>query len=422
MKTIGNLGNLEGKKVLVRADFNVPLSKEDGKTITDDGRIKAALPTIKKLLENGAAVLLMAHLGRPKHSEGNTDDFEFDQAFSLAPVAARLSELLGKEVILAKDTVGEDASQKAANLKSGDILLLENVRFNLSETSKDDSQREAFANKLASLADVYVSDGFGVVHRKQASVYDVAKILPAAAGELVFKEVDALSKAINNPNRPFTVILGGSKVSDKLGVISNLLKTADAICIGGGMAYTFMAALGYEVGESLCERDQIETAQKYMDEAKERGVKLLIPIDTTIASEFPSSKDGKDVYQGIVDSDKIPADKMGLDIGTKTAELFAEQILASKTVCWNGPMGVFEKEAFANGTALVAAALSDATKNGSFTIIGGGDSAAAARILNNPKTSQPFDESSDFSHISTGGGASLEFLEGKKLPGLEVLQ
>lgn len=417
MKTIDNFGDIKDKKVLVRADFNVPLDKNDGKTITDDGRIRAALPTIKKLLNKGAAVILMAHLGRPKPSEA----FEFDQNFTLEPVRQRLSELLDVNVVLASDTAGNDAKSKANVLNSGEVLLLENVRFNSAETSKDDSCREAFAKDLASLADLYVSDGFGVVHRKQASVYDIAKILPSAAGELVFKEVDALSKATNNPQRPFTVILGGSKVSDKLGVIQNLLKTADILCIGGGMAYTFMAALGYEVGSSLCEVDQIETAKKYLDEAKEKGVELLIPIDTTIATEFPSSADGKNEYSGIVDSDKIPADKMGLDIGNKTAELFGQKILNSKTVCWNGPMGVFEKDAFSLGTAKVAQYLAQATHKGVFTIIGGGDSAAAARILNNPETDKPFDENNDFSHISTGGGASLEFLEGKELPGLTVL-
>ncbi|MDR0950237.1 MAG: phosphoglycerate kinase [Candidatus Ancillula sp.] len=417
MKTIADLGDINNKKVLVRADFNVPLDKTDGKTITDDGRIRAALPTINKLLENGAAVILMAHLGRPKP----TTDFEFDPKFTLEPVRVRLSELLGKDVVLASDTVGQDAQSKAASLGAGQVLLLENVRFNKAETSKVEEERRPFAEALAKLADCYVSDGFGVVHRAQASVYDIAKLLPAAAGELVFKEVAALSKATENPERPLTVVLGGSKVSDKLGVISNLLKLADNICIGGGMAYTFLAAQGYEIGHSLCEKDQFETALGYIKEAEERGVKLLLPIDTVIASGFPESETGEDVYEGVVESTKIPADKEGLDIGPKTVELFASEIIKSKTVVWNGPSGVFEKAAFAKGTAGIAAALADATKAGAFTIIGGGDSAAAARVLDNPKTGKKFDEATDFSHISTGGGASLEFLEGKELPGLAVL-
>lgn len=418
MKTIDDLGDLQNKKVLVRADFNVPLDKSDGKTITDDGRIKAALPTIEKLLAKGAAVILMAHLGRPKPES----DFEFDSNFTLEPVRARLSSLIGKDVILASDTAGSDATEKSKSLQAGQILLLENVRFNLAETSKDDAVRQSFAQKLASLADFFISDGFGVVHRKQASVYDVAQILPSAAGELVFKEVDALSKATNNPKRPLTVILGGSKVSDKLGVISNLLNTADVLCIGGGMAYTFLAAQGYEVGQSLLEEDQKETALEYLKKAEEKRVKLLLPIDTTIASEFPSSETGEDVLKGIVPSTEIPAADMGLDIGPKTAELYASEIIKSQTVCWNGPMGVFEKPAFAKGTGQVAHALTEATKNGAFTIIGGGDSAAAVRILDDPETQKPFNEETGFSHISTGGGASLEFLEGKALPGLEVLK
>lgn len=425
MKTIASLGDLSGKKVLVRADFNVPLDKNDGVTITDDGRIRGALPTINALLSGGASVILMAHLGRPvagdkttvAEKDGKTVD---NSAFTLAPVQKRLAELLGKSVTLADDTIGQDAKAKAAALGAGEVLLLENIRFDARETSKVDSERESLAAELASLADVYVSDGFGVVHRKQASVYDIAKVLPSAAGLLVEKEVTALSKAVDNPQRPLTVILGGSKVSDKLGVISNLLTKADVLCIGGGMAYTFLKAQGYEVGQSLLEADQVDTAKDYIEQAKSRGVKLLLPVDTHIATEFPSSADGADVDAGTVPSSEIPADKMGLDIGEKTAQEFSSAIEGSKTVCWNGPMGVFEKPAFAGGTAQVALALTKATKKGAFTVIGGGDSAAAARVLPNPETGAAFAED-DFSHISTGGGASLEFLEGKTLPGLEVL-
>ncbi|MDR1861772.1 MAG: phosphoglycerate kinase [Candidatus Ancillula sp.] len=428
MKTIADLGDLSGKKVLVRADFNVPLDKTDNTTITDDGRIRAALPTIQKLLGAGASIILMAHLGRPVPGDKSTvaekDGKSVDNSkFTLEPVAKRLSELLsGVEIILADDVVGPDAKAEAEKLVPGKVLMLENIRFDARETSKDDSEREALAAELASLADVFVSDGFGVVHRKQASVYDVAKKLPAAAGELVFKEVEALSKATNSPSRPLTVVLGGSKVSDKLGVISNLLKTADALCIGGGMAYTFFAAQGFEVGTSLLEEDQKAKCLEYIEEAKERGVKLILPVDTVIAREFPSSADGEDVFEGAVLSTEIPADKMGLDIGPDTRNLFADQIKQSKTVVWNGPAGVFEKEAFAKGTAAIAHALTEATASGAFTVIGGGDSAAAVRVLKDPATGQPFDEENGFSHISTGGGASLEFLEGKELPGLSVLE
>lgn len=426
MKTIDDLGDLKGKKVLVRADFNVPLDKSDGTTITDDGRIKAALPTINKLLDAGAALILMAHLGRPVPGDKTTvaqkDGKEVDNAkFSLEPVAKRLSELVSADVLLADDTIGEDAKDSAATLEPGQILLLENIRFDARETSKDDAQREELAKELAGLADVYVSDGFGVVHRKQASVYDVAKELPSAAGELVFKEVAALSKATENPERPLTVVLGGSKVSDKLGVIANLLKVADALCIGGGMTYTFLKAQGHEVGTSLLEEDQLETVRGYIAEADERGVKLILPTDVVVAREFPGSEDGKDVLEGVFEADSIPADKMGLDIGPKSREAFAAQVKESKTVVWNGPAGVFEKEAYAGGTAAIAHALTEATASGAFTIIGGGDSAAAVRVLKDPETGKAFDEEKGFSHISTGGGASLEYLEGKSLPGLEVL-
>ena len=377
MKTLKDLGDLKGKRVLVRADFNVPL---DGTTITDDGRIKAALPTIEALRKEGAKVILMAHLGRPKG--------KVVPELSLAPVAARLSELLGVPVVLASDTYGEDAQAKVAAMKDGDVVLLENVRFNPEETSKDEAERAAYAKKLAALGDVFVSDGFGVVHRAQGSDYDVAADLPAAAGLLVEKEVNALSKATEDPERPFTVVLGGSKVSDKLGVIENLLDKADRLVIGGGMVFTFLKAKGYEVGTSLLEEDQVETVKGYI-------------VDTPVDPK-------------VVPADQIPSDMMGLDIGPESCKLFHDKIVDSKTVVWNGPMGVFEVPAFAAGTKAVAQALVDATEHGAFTIVGGGDSAAAVRQLGFPEDG--------FSHISTGGGASLEFLEGKELPGLKVLE
>ena len=396
MKTIESLGDLKGKRVLVRSDFNVPLDAD--KNITDDGRIQAALPTLKTLLGAGAKVIIVAHLGRPK-GKVNPD-------FSLAPVAKRLAEVTGAHVTLAEDTVGPSAKAAVAELKDGEIVLLENVRFNAAETSKDDAERAAFAKELAALGDVFVSDGFGVVHRKQASVYDVAKLLPAAAGLLVRKEIESLGRAVNNPERPYTVVLGGSKVSDKLGVIANLLGKADRLLIGGGMAYTFMVAQGHGVGTSLLEKDQVDTVKGYLATAKERGVELLLPVDTVVAPEFKA-----DAPATIVPSDAIPADQMGLDIGPRTRELFAQAIASSKTVVWNGPMGVFEFPAFAAGTKAVAEAIS---ASDAFSVIGGGDSAAAVRTLG-------FDVST-FSHISTGGGASLELLEGKTLPGIAVLE
>ncbi|MBF0930834.1 MAG: phosphoglycerate kinase [Actinomyces graevenitzii] len=396
MKTIESLGDLSGKSVLVRSDFNVPLDAD--KNITDDGRIRAALPTLKLLLDAGAKVVVVAHLGRPK-GKVNPD-------YSLAPVAKRLQELAGVKVTLASDTVGEGAKAAVAEAKPGEIVLLENVRFNAAETSKDDAEREAFAKELAALADVFVSDGFGVVHRKQASVYDVAKLLPAATGLLVAKEIESLGKAVNNPERPYVVVLGGSKVSDKLGVIANLLSKADKLIVGGGMAYTFLAAKGYEVGTSLLEKDQIDTVKGYIETAEKNGVELLLPIDTVVAPYF-----GADAPATVVPSTEIPADQMGLDIGPKTRELFADAIKSAKTVVWNGPMGVFEFPAFAEGTKAVAKAMSESD---AFSVIGGGDSASAVRNLG-------FDEST-FSHISTGGGASLELLEGKVLPGIAVLE
>ncbi|MBD3688720.1 phosphoglycerate kinase [Nanchangia anserum] len=395
MRTIDTLGDLRGKRVLVRSDFNVPL--KDG-VITDDGRIKAALPTLTRLVEAGAKVVILAHLGRPKG--------EVKPEFSLAPVAKRLGELIDAPVTLASDVVGDSAQAVVASLGEGEIALLENVRYDARENSKDDAARAELAAEYAKLADVFVSDGFGVVHRKQASVYDVAKLLPSAAGELVVKEIESLRRATDNPERPYGVVLGGSKVSDKLGVIKNLLEKADFLLIGGGMAYTFLAAQGYSVGTSLLEKDQIDTVKGYIETAAAKGVDLVLPVDTVVALEFKA-----DAPASVVDADAIPDDQMGLDIGPKTAKLFADKIASAKTVAWNGPMGVFEMEAFAAGTKAVAQALSESS---CFSVIGGGDSAAAVRQLG-------FDEST-FSHISTGGGASLELLEGKTLPGIAVLE
>ena len=395
MKTIDTLGDLRGKRVLVRSDFNVPL---DGTTITDDGRIRAALPTLNRLLDAGAKVIVTAHLGRPKGAP--------KAKYSLAPVATRLGELLGREVLLAEDTVGEDAKAKAQYIEEGQVLLLENIRFDARETSKDEAERGALADELALLADAYVSDGFGVVHRKQASVYDVAQRLPHAAGELVFKEIDSLSKATGDPERPYVVVLGGSKVSDKLGVIGNLLTKADRLLIGGGMVFTFLAAKGYDVGTSLLEEDQVETVKGYLRDAEANGVEIVLPSDIVVAPEFKA-----DAPATVVPADAIPADQMGLDIGPDSGRLFAEKIADAKTVVWNGPMGVFEFDAFSAGTKAVAQAMQDAA---GFTIVGGGDSAAAVRVLG-------FDEDK-FDHISTGGGASLEYLEGKVLPGVAVLE
>lgn len=397
MKTIADLGDLRGKRVLVRSDFNVPL---DGTTITDDGRIRAALPTLKRLVDAGAKVVVTAHLGRPKGAP--------EAKYSLAPVAARLGELLGAPVTLAEDTVGDSAKATVAALGEGEVALLENIRFDARETSKVDEERASLAADLAELADAYVSDGFGVVHRKQASVYDIAKVLPAAVGELVLKEVDSLKKATEHPARPYVVVLGGSKVSDKLGVIANLLEKADRLLIGGGMVFTFLAAQGHQVGKSLLEEDQIETVKGYLAKAAERGVEIVLPTDIVAADGFAA-----DAPHDVVPADAIPAERMGLDIGPESQKLFASKLADAKTIVWNGPMGVFEFAAFAGGTRAVAQGMIDATADGAFSIVGGGDSAAAVRILG-------FDEAG-FSHISTGGGASLEFLEGKTLPGIAVL-
>jgi len=397
MKTIDTLGDLRGRRVLVRSDFNVPL---DGTTITDDGRIRAALPTLERLADAGARVVVMAHLGRPKGTP--------DQKFSLAPVAARLGELLGKDVALATDLVGESARSTVDGLADGQVALLENVRFDARETSKVDAERAELAGELAGLADAFVSDGFGVVHRKQASVYDVAQLLPAVAGDLVLKEVESLSRATTDPERPYAVVLGGSKVSDKLGVIANLLTKADRLLIGGGMVFTFLAAKGHPVGSSLLEEDQVETVKDYLAQAEENGVEIVLPTDIVAADSFAA-----DAPHTTVPAEEIPDGKMGLDIGPDSGELFAAKLADARTIVWNGPMGVFEFDAFAGGTRAVAQGIVDATADGAFSIVGGGDSAAAVRILG-------FDEEG-FSHISTGGGASLELLEGKELPGLTVL-
>lgn len=394
MRTIDDLGDLAGRTVLVRSDLNVPL---DGTRITDDGRIRASVPTIDRLRSAGSRVVVCAHLGRPKG--------KVDPALSLAPVAERLGALLGSSVAFASDTVGESARSTVGGLQDGDVAVLENLRFDARETSKDDAERGAFADELASLADAYVSDGFGVVHRKQASVYDVAQRLPHAAGGLVLAEVDVLRRLTEDPERPYAVVLGGSKVSDKLGVIDRLLGTADRILVGGGMVFTFLAAQGHEVGSSLLEKDQLDRVQGYLEEAERRGVELVLPVDVVAATAFAA-----DAPHDVVPANSIPANRMGLDIGLRSSELFAQRLADARTVFWNGPMGVFEMEPYSHGTRAVAQALVDSD---AFTVVGGGDSAAAVRTLG-------FDENA-FGHISTGGGASLEYLEGKTLPGLTVL-
>ncbi|WP_394279080.1 phosphoglycerate kinase [Microbacterium sp.] len=399
LRTLDSLGSLAGKRVIVRVDFNVPL--KDG-VITDDGRVRAALPTLTALLDQGARVIAASHLGRP--------DGAPDAKYSLAPVATRLSELLGKPVAFATDTVGESARETVAALADGEIAVIENLRFNAGETAKDDATRGAFAAELAALGDVLVSDGFGVVHRKQASVYDLAELLPSAAGLLIEKEVDVLDRLTERPERPYAVVLGGSKVSDKLGVIEHLLPRVDKILVGGGMLFTFLAAQGHSVGKSLLEVDQLDTVRGYISTATEKGVELILPVDAVMASGFAADADHVVAAADALEDTAFGADGMGLDIGPKTAELFAEAIRGAKTVFWNGPMGVFEMEAFAAGTKTVAQAL---TEVDGLSVVGGGDSAAAVRQLG-------FADDS-FGHISTGGGASLEFLEGKKLPGLEIL-
>jgi phosphoglycerate kinase len=399
LRTLSTLGPLAGKRVIVRADLNVPLQDA---VITDDGRVRATLPTLNALINQGARVIVCSHLGRP--------DGAPDAKYSLEPVAQRLSELLGKPVAFARDTVGESAQEAVAALEDGDVAVIENLRFNPGETAKDDAARRAFAEELAALGDVLVSDGFGVVHRKQASVYDLAEILPSAAGYLIEKEVDVLDRLTENPERPYAVVLGGSKVSDKLGVIEHLLPRADKILVGGGMLFTFLAAQGYKVGKSLLEVDQIDTVKRYIADAAERGVELILPVDAVMASAFAADADHVVAPADALEDTPFGADGLGLDIGPQTAELFAAAIRSSTTVFWNGPMGVFEMPAFAAGTKAVAKAL---TAVEGLSVVGGGDSAAAVRQLG-------FTDD-QFGHISTGGGASLEFLEGKKLPGLEVL-
>ena len=399
LRTIKDLGDLSGKRVLLRCDFNVPLQES---VVTDDGRIRAAVPTIRLLTERGASVLICSHLGRP---EG-----QIRPEFSLAPVAKRLGELLHQEVFFASDTVGSDAKGAAKALAPGGVAVLENLRFSDAETSKDDQTRKAFAEKLADLADVFVSDGFGVVHRKQASVFDLAKIMPSAAGLLVEKELDVLSKLISSEQRPYTVVLGGSKVSDKLGVIGSLLPRVDNLVIGGGMLFTFLAAKGYQVASSLLEQDQIPLVQEYLERAEQLGVNIVLPVDIKMASKFAADAEIEIAEIENLDQTRFGDSAIGLDIGPKTEEIFASVIKDSKLCFWNGPMGVFEFEAFSSGTRAVAQALKQVA---GLSVVGGGDSAAAVRALGF--------EDSDFGHISTGGGASLEFLEGKKLPGLEVL-
>lgn len=410
MKTIDELvaEGVGGKRVFVRADLNVPLS---GTTITDDGRIRAVVPTIAKLAEAGAKVIVASHLGRPKGAP--------DPQFSLAPVAARLGELLGAQVAFATDTVGDSARATVDALADGSVALLENLRFNPGETSKDDAERGAFAEQLAALAELYVGDGFGAVHRKHASVYDLPARLPHAAGLLIATEVAVLRKLTEDVSRPYAVVLGGAKVSDKLGVIDHLLERADRILIGGGMAYTFLKAQGHEVGKSLLQEDQIPAVTEYLERAAVKGVEFVLPVDVVASPDFPDLKNPVGTNPVVVGADAIPADLEGLDIGPESRKLFASKLADAATVFWNGPMGVFEHPDYAEGTRAIAQALIDsplpaAGGSPAFTVVGGGDSAAAVRILG-------FDENA-FGHISTGGGASLEYLEGKTLPGLAALE
>lgn len=390
-------GGVRGRRVLVRSDLNVPL---DGDRITDDGRVRASAPTIRELSEAGARVIVCAHLGRPKGAP--------DPAYSLAPVATRLGEILAQPVTFAADTVGQQARSAVDAMSDGDVVLLENLRFNAGETAKDEAERGAFADALAELADAYVSDGFGVVHRKQASVYDIAARLPSAMGGLVAAEVDVLRRLTVDPERPYAVVLGGAKVADKLAVIDNLLDKADRLLIGGGMVFTFLAAQGKEVGTSLFDADSVDACREYLRRAQETGVEIVLPVDIVCGSEFSADTDAVTVAAGA-----IPPDMMGLDIGHASARLYAERLSEARTIFWNGPMGAFEMEPFAEGTRAVAQALADATAAGALTVVGGGDSAAAVRTLG-------FSDDA-FGHISTGGGASLEFLEGKELPGIQVL-
>ena len=404
MRTLDSLGPLGSKTVIVRCDLNVPLATDEhgAKSITDDGRIRASLTTIRELREAGARIVLISHLGRPEGAP--------DERYSLRPVAERMAELLGTAVGFVDQTVGEAAAAAVAALSDGDVVLLENLRFNPGETSKDDEARGAFAAQLAELGDAFVSDGFGVVHRKQASVYDLAKLLPSAAGRLVAAELEVLERLTGKAERPYAVVLGGSKVSDKLGVIAHLIERVDTLLVGGGMVFTFLAAQGHPVGASLLEEDQLDTVRGYLDQAAARGVRIVLPTDIVVAERFAAEAAHEVVPADAIESSSFGASGLGLDIGPASAATFAAIIEESATVFWNGPMGVFEMSAFAEGTRTVARAL---TETSGFTVVGGGDSAAAVRALGFA------DEA--FGHISTGGGASLEFLEGKALPGLEVL-
>ena len=395
MTALSNLA-VSGKRVFLRCDLNVPLKEG---VITDDGRIRASLPTIKALLDGGASLVIAAHLGRPKG--------EAKPELSLAPIAKRLGELLGKEIKFESvaSVVNSDVAARAKSLAAGEVLLLENIRYSSAETSKDEAERAEFAKQLAELAELYVGDGFGAVHRKHASVYDLPKLLPNAAGLLVAAEVEVLKKLTENPERPYGVVLGGAKVSDKLAVIENLLGKVNVIAIGGGMLFTFLKAQGKEIGKSLCEDEMLDTVKGLLATAEKNGVKLLLPTDIVVAPEFSA-----DATPTLVSADAIPADQLGLDIGPESAKVFAEAIAGCKTVFWNGPMGVFEFANFANGTKVVAEAL---TKVSGISVVGGGDSAAAVRKLG-------FADD-QFGYISTGGGASLEYLEGKELPGLKAL-
>jgi phosphoglycerate kinase len=400
MRTLADLPDLKSKRVIVRCDLNVPL---DGSRITDDGRILASLPTLNHLLGLGAKVIVISHLGRPDGAPVSK--------YSLEPVASRLGELLDTTVSFSATTVGEEAQAAVENLEDGQVLVLENLRFNAGETAKEASERTAFAEHLAQFGDFFVSDGFGVVHRKQASVYELPGLLPSVAGFLIEKELEVLTRLTVNPERPYAVVLGGSKVSDKLGVIDHLLPHVNQLLIGGGMVFTFLAALGHKVGSSLLEVDQIETVKGYLKRAVELGVEVVLPTDIVVASKFGADAEVAITSSSEIEETPFGSSGLGLDIGPESAAAFADVIRSAKTVFWNGPMGVFEIDAFANGTKQIAQALSEVE---GLSVVGGGDSAAAVRILGF--------EDSQFSHISTGGGASLEFLEGKTMPGLEVLK
>ena len=399
MRKLSEIQFLDGKRVIIRCDLNVPL---DGKKITDDGRIVASVPTIKYLVDHGAKVIVISHLGRPEGAP--------DEKYSLEPAATRLGELLGQPVFFASDTVGSEARGAVKALENGGVAVLENLRFNAGETSKNEDERREFAAKLADLGDLFVSDGFGVVHRKQASVYELAQLLPSYAGFLIEKELEVATRLTTDPVRPYAVVLGGSKVSDKLGVIDHLLPSVNKLLIGGGMVFTFLAALGHKVGSSLLEVDQIPVVQGYLERAKQLGVEVVLPTDIVVASKFGADAEVAITAADAIESSPFGASGLGLDIGPESAANFALEIKQAKTVFWNGPMGVFEIDKFAGGTRAVAQAL---TEVDGLSVVGGGDSAAAVRILG-------FTDE-QFGHISTGGGASLEFLEGKKLPGLEVL-